>query len=118
MLLVGREPGPPLQPPATLEGLPAGKEPREDVLFRPDEWWGEQDIELMTRTSVMNWTCASAYGDARTRRRDRVGALLATGANVRRLRLEGCELDGIHYLRAFANSRPSVPRPSRPSARC
>jgi 3-phenylpropionate/trans-cinnamate dioxygenase ferredoxin reductase component len=31
-------------------------------------------------------------------------ALLATGANVRRLRLEGCDHDGIHYLRAFANS--------------
>jgi 3-phenylpropionate/trans-cinnamate dioxygenase ferredoxin reductase subunit len=31
-------------------------------------------------------------------------ALLATGANVRRLRVDGCDLDGIHYLRAFANS--------------
>ena len=31
-------------------------------------------------------------------------ALVATGANVRRLRLDGCDLDGIHYLRAFANS--------------
>ena len=28
-------------------------------------------------------------------------ALLATGANVRRLRVDGCDLDGIHYLRAF-----------------
>src|SRR3954452_44278 len=31
-------------------------------------------------------------------------ALLATGANVRRLRVDGCDLDGIHYLRAFGNS--------------
>ena len=31
-------------------------------------------------------------------------ALLATGANVKRLRVDGCDLDGIHYLRAFANS--------------
>jgi 3-phenylpropionate/trans-cinnamate dioxygenase ferredoxin reductase subunit len=31
-------------------------------------------------------------------------ALLATGANVKRLRVGGCDLDGIHYLRAFANS--------------
>ena len=31
-------------------------------------------------------------------------ALLATGANVSRLRVDGCDLDGIHYLRAFANS--------------
>jgi NAD(P)H-nitrite reductase len=31
-------------------------------------------------------------------------ALLGTGANVRRLRVDGADLDGIHYLRAFANS--------------
>jgi len=31
-------------------------------------------------------------------------ALLATGANVNILRVDGAELDGIHYLRAFGNS--------------
>jgi 3-phenylpropionate/trans-cinnamate dioxygenase ferredoxin reductase subunit len=31
-------------------------------------------------------------------------ALLATGANVRRLRVDGSDLDGIHYLRAFGNA--------------
>jgi len=31
-------------------------------------------------------------------------ALLATGANVRRLRVEGADLEGIHYLRALGNS--------------
>jgi 3-phenylpropionate/trans-cinnamate dioxygenase ferredoxin reductase component len=31
-------------------------------------------------------------------------ALLATGANVRRLNVPGCEFDGIHYLRTFGNS--------------
>jgi 3-phenylpropionate/trans-cinnamate dioxygenase ferredoxin reductase subunit len=30
--------------------------------------------------------------------------LLATGANVRRLRLDGSDLDGIHYLRALGNA--------------
>ena len=30
--------------------------------------------------------------------------LLATGANVRRLRFDGCDLDGIHYLRALGNA--------------
>ena len=40
--------------------------------------------------------------------KDEVGfgkALLATGANVRRLRVDGCgPATGIHYLRAFGNS--------------
>ena len=31
-------------------------------------------------------------------------ALLATGAMVNILRLDGAQLDGIHYLRAFGNS--------------
>jgi 3-phenylpropionate/trans-cinnamate dioxygenase ferredoxin reductase subunit len=31
-------------------------------------------------------------------------ALIATGANVNILRVEGAELEGIHYLRAFGNS--------------
>ena len=31
-------------------------------------------------------------------------ALLATGANVRRLNVPGCELEGIHYLRTFGNT--------------
>jgi 3-phenylpropionate/trans-cinnamate dioxygenase ferredoxin reductase subunit len=31
-------------------------------------------------------------------------ALIATGANVRRLQVPGCELSGIHYLRTLANS--------------
>jgi NADPH-dependent 2,4-dienoyl-CoA reductase/sulfur reductase-like enzyme len=30
--------------------------------------------------------------------------LLATGANVRRLRIDGSDLDGIHYLRALGNA--------------
>ena len=30
--------------------------------------------------------------------------LLATGANVRRLRFDGSDLDGIHYLRALGNA--------------
>jgi 3-phenylpropionate/trans-cinnamate dioxygenase ferredoxin reductase subunit len=31
-------------------------------------------------------------------------ALLATGSNVRRLNVDGCELEGIHYLRTLGNS--------------
>ena len=30
--------------------------------------------------------------------------LRATGANVRRVRVDGCDLDGIHYLRSYGNS--------------
>jgi 3-phenylpropionate/trans-cinnamate dioxygenase ferredoxin reductase component len=105
VLLVGREPDPPYNRPPLTKGYLQGKESREDALFRPDEWWGEQDIELMTRTSVMKLDPQERVATLSTKDEIEFGtALVATGANVRRLRLEGCDLDGIHYMRAFANS--------------
>ncbi len=53
VLLVGREPDAPYNRPPLSKGYLRGEESKEDVLFRPDEWWGEQDIELLTGTSVM-----------------------------------------------------------------
>ena len=105
VLLVGREPDPPYNRPPLSKGYLQGKESREDALFRPDEWWGEQEIELMTRTSVMKLDPAERV--ATLSNKDEVEfdkALVATGANVRRVRVDGCDLDGIHYLRAFGNS--------------
>ena len=52
ILLVGREPDPPYNRPPCSKGYLQGKESREDAYFRPNEWWGEQQIELRTRTSV------------------------------------------------------------------
>jgi 3-phenylpropionate/trans-cinnamate dioxygenase ferredoxin reductase subunit len=105
VLLVGREPDPPYNRPPLSKGYLQGKEPREEVLFRPDDWWREQDIELMTRTSVTKLDPGERVATLSTK--DEVEfdkALLATGSNVRRLRVDGGELDRIHYLRAFANS--------------
>ena len=105
VLLVGREPDPPYNRPPLSKGYLQGKESKEDALFRPDEWWGEQDIELLTRTSVMKLDSEARVATLSTK--DEIEfdtALLATGANVRRLRAEGGDLDGIHYLRAFGNS--------------
>ena len=105
ILLVGREPDPPYNRPPLSKGYLQGKETREDVLFRPDEWWDEQGIERLQRTSVMKLDTAERVATLSTK--DEIEfetALLATGANVKRLRVDGCDLDGIHYLRAFANS--------------
>jgi 3-phenylpropionate/trans-cinnamate dioxygenase ferredoxin reductase subunit len=105
ILLVGREPDPPYNRPELSKGYLQGKESREEVLFRPDEWWEEQRIELMTRTSVMKLDVSERVATLSTKEElsfDK--ALLATGSNVRRLRVDGCDLEGIHYLRAFANS--------------
>ncbi|MFL5896013.1 MAG: NAD(P)/FAD-dependent oxidoreductase [Thermoleophilaceae bacterium] len=105
ILLVGREPDPPYNRPSLSKKYLTGKESRDDVLFRPDDWWGEQDIELLTRTSVTRLDANERVAELSTGDEVRFGqALLATGSNVRRLRAGGSELEGIHYLRTFGNS--------------
>ena len=105
ILLVSRESDPPYNRPPLTKGFLQGKESREDALFRPDEWWDEQNIELMLGTSVMKLDAQEHVARLSTKEEIEFGnALLATGANVRRLRVDGCQLDGIHYLRAFGNS--------------
>ncbi len=105
ILLVGREPDPPYNRPPLSKGYLQGKDTREDALFRPDEWWQEQRIDLLLRTSVMKLDTEERVATLSTKEEIEFGsALLATGSNVKRLRVDGCDLDGIHYLRAFGNS--------------
>jgi 3-phenylpropionate/trans-cinnamate dioxygenase ferredoxin reductase subunit len=105
VLIIGREPDAPYNRPDLSKGYLQGKESREDVLFRPAEWYDEQQVELLTRTSVTKLDPAEktlTLANKQTVSFDQ--ALLATGANVRRLNVPGCELEGIHYLRTFGNS--------------
>ena len=105
ILLVGREPDPPYNRPPLTKTYLRGEDSREDALFRPPDWWEEQRIELLTRTSVMKLDAEARVARLSTKEEIEFGtALIATGANVRRLRVEGGELDGIHYIRAFGNS--------------
>jgi 3-phenylpropionate/trans-cinnamate dioxygenase ferredoxin reductase subunit len=105
VLLVGREPDPPYNRPNCSKGYLRGEEAREEAFFRPQEWWSEQDIELLTRTSVTALDLGSRTAKLSTKQEivfDR--ALIATGANVRRLNVDGCELEHIYYLRTLANA--------------
>jgi 3-phenylpropionate/trans-cinnamate dioxygenase ferredoxin reductase subunit len=105
ILLVGRELDLPYNRPPLSKGYLQGKDSREDAFFRPAEWWEEQRIETLTRTSVMKLDTEARVATLSTK--DEIEfdtALLATGANVKRLRVDGCDLEGIHYLRAFGNS--------------
>ncbi|HWE34611.1 MAG TPA: FAD-dependent oxidoreductase [Solirubrobacteraceae bacterium] len=105
ILLVGREPDLPYnRPPCSKEYL-QGKEGREDTLFRPADWYGENDVEALTRVSVVKLDLDARTAKLSSKEEVEFGqALLATGANVRRLNVDGCDLDGIHYLRTLGNS--------------
>jgi 3-phenylpropionate/trans-cinnamate dioxygenase ferredoxin reductase subunit len=105
VLVVGREPDPPYNRPNCSKGYLRGEEERSEAFFRPQEWWGEQGIELLTRTSVTALDLAARTAKLSNKEELEFGqALLATGANVRRLNVPGCELEGIDYLRTLGNA--------------
>ncbi|HEY2283767.1 MAG TPA: FAD-dependent oxidoreductase [Solirubrobacteraceae bacterium] len=105
VLLVGREPDPPYNRPECSKGYLRGEETREEPLFRPNEWWAEQDIELLTRASVTGLDLDACTAKLSTKEEVSYDkALIATGANVRRLNVPGCELEQIHYLRTLSNA--------------
>ncbi len=104
IVMVGREEEPPYERPLLSKGYLAGTTAREDLLLKPASWWTDNDIELLPRKSVMKINADERVAKlpGEELRFDR--ALLATGANVRRLRVDGTDNDGIHYLRASGNA--------------
>jgi 3-phenylpropionate/trans-cinnamate dioxygenase ferredoxin reductase component len=105
ILLVGREPDPPYNRPECSKGYLRGEETREEPLVHPKEFWSERNVELLMRTSVTDLdldTRTAKLSDKQEIRFEK--ALLATGANVRRLNVPGCELEQIHYLRTLGNA--------------
>jgi 3-phenylpropionate/trans-cinnamate dioxygenase ferredoxin reductase subunit len=105
VLVVGREPEPPYERPPISKDYLRGETDRESAFVHEAGWYEENDVELLTGASVMGLDL-----EARTAKVQRHGevafgkALLATGANVNILRVDGAELEGIHYLRTFGNS--------------
>src|SRR4051812_23590640 len=105
VLLVGREPDPPYNRPDCSKAYLRGEETREDAYFRPAEWYAEQGIELMSRTSVTGLDLGRRTAKLSTKEEvEFTQALVATGANVRRLNVDGCDLEQIHYLRTLGNA--------------
>jgi 3-phenylpropionate/trans-cinnamate dioxygenase ferredoxin reductase subunit len=105
ILLAGREPEPPYERPPLSKEYLRGEGDRADAYVNPPAWYEENGVELATGRNVM-----SLDPEARTAKLqggEEVGfgqALIATGAMVNILRVEGAENEGIHYLRAYGNS--------------
>jgi 3-phenylpropionate/trans-cinnamate dioxygenase ferredoxin reductase component len=105
ILLAGREPEPPYERPPLSKEYMRGEAERADAFVNPPSWYEENEVELRSGTNVM-----ALDPEARTAKLqggEEVAfekALLATGAMVNILRVEGAENEGVHYLRAFGNS--------------
>jgi 3-phenylpropionate/trans-cinnamate dioxygenase ferredoxin reductase component len=107
IVLVGDEPERPYERPPLSKDYLRGESEREKAYVHPEGWYGEHDVELLTGTAVEAIdtdarTVSLEGGGSEPLRYDRL--LLATGAEPRRLSVPGAHLDGIHYLRTFADS--------------
>ncbi len=105
ILLVGREPEPPYERPPLSKEYLRGEAERPDAFVHEASWYAENDVELLVGKSVMSLDTGERVAKIQGGEEVRFGkALLATGAMVNLLRVDGAQLDGIHYLRAFGNS--------------
>ena len=105
ILLAGREPEPPYERPPLSKEYLRGEAERSDAYVNPPQWYEENEVELLSGTNVMSLDPTART--AKLQGGEEVGfgkALIATGAMVNILRVEGAENEGIHYLRAFGNS--------------
>jgi 3-phenylpropionate/trans-cinnamate dioxygenase ferredoxin reductase subunit len=105
VLLVGREPEPPYERPPLSKEYLRGEAERADAYVNPPSWYEENDVELLSGINVMSLDPEGRT--AKLQGGEEVGfgqALIATGAMVNILRVDGAENEGIHYLRAYGNS--------------
>jgi 3-phenylpropionate/trans-cinnamate dioxygenase ferredoxin reductase subunit len=105
ILLVGREPEPPYERPPLSKEYMRGEAERADAHVKPLSWYAENDVELLSGRNVMSLDAEARTAKIQGGEEVAFGqALIATGAMVNILRVEGAENEGIHYLRAFGNS--------------
>src|SRR5215218_7461847 len=105
LVLLGAEPERPYERPPLSKEYLRGEADREQPFVHPAAFYGDNEIELRLGESVADLDAGRRELALDTGERltcDRL--LLATGAEPRRLDIPGSELDGVHYLRTFADS--------------
>ena len=104
ILVACAEPHPPYTRPGLSKQVLRGEKPPAAALWRPEEWYGEQGVELLAGSAVT----AIEPGPRAVRIAGRsvtFGSLLiATGAEPRRLPFAAELADRVHVLRSFADA--------------
>ncbi len=101
IVIAGRELDPPYdRPPCSKEYLRSPDAARSSLALEIPG-----DVEVLTRCSVLKLDTEAKVARLADKSEIAYGqALVATGANVRRLPVDGSQLEGIHYLRAPGNA--------------
>jgi 3-phenylpropionate/trans-cinnamate dioxygenase ferredoxin reductase subunit len=102
IVLVGKEPHLPYQRPPLSKKYLAGELEADRLHVKPESFYDDPAIELR-----LNTTIAAIDRDAKCLKiedGDGIGydkLVIATGSRVRRLPVEGADLNGVHYLRSI-----------------
>ncbi len=104
ILLIGDEAWLPYQRPPLSKKFLAGELPAERLYFKPPNFYDEANIEVRLNTSITSidrddHSIETATGDKISY--DKL--ILALGSRVRRVDVDGADLDGVHYLRSIDN---------------
>lgn len=95
----------PYQRPPLSKGILSGNEPDEAIYVHPEQWYADNDVTLKLGTRALSIdpeTRTVALSDESDVPYDKL--LLATGSGPRKLRVDGTDLGGVHYLRTKGNA--------------
>ena len=104
IVLVGDEPYLPYQRPPLSKKFLAGEMPPDRLYFKPASFYDDAqiDVRLETRVeSIDRDACCVVTADGE--RIDYSTLVIATGSRVRRIPIDGSDLDGVHYLRNISD---------------
>ncbi|MFI9389144.1 NAD(P)/FAD-dependent oxidoreductase [Kutzneria sp. NPDC052558] len=105
IVLIGAEQEQPYDRPPLSKGYLQGEQDRDSVYLHPLNWYGDNHVELLTGRRVSRLDRAAHEVElAGGERLGYTKLLLATGSSPRRLKVEGNDLDGVHYLRRLEQS--------------
>jgi 3-phenylpropionate/trans-cinnamate dioxygenase ferredoxin reductase component len=104
VVLIGDEATAPYERPPLSKAVLRGEAEPASTRVHPDGFYDEHDIELVTKrvVGIDGSSRRLALPDGDTLAFD--AAILATGAEPRRLAVPGAELDGVRYLRSVDDS--------------
>jgi 3-phenylpropionate/trans-cinnamate dioxygenase ferredoxin reductase subunit len=105
IVLIGAEQEQPYDRPPLSKGYLLGDQDRDSVFLHPLNWYGDNHVELLTGRRVSRLDRAAR--EVELAGGERIGyskLLLATGSSPRRLKVEGNDLGGVHYLRRLSQS--------------
>ncbi|MFJ6025108.1 NAD(P)/FAD-dependent oxidoreductase [Brevundimonas sp. NPDC092305] len=105
IVLAGEEPAAPYQRPPLSKAWLKGEAGLEDLLLRPESFYGEQNIELrtgVTATAIDREAKTVTFADGTVESYDAL--ILATGSTARRLTIPGADRPDLLELRTLAHA--------------